>query len=487
MKSLSPSAALLLLLAACGGGAGQRKDDAPVVVSAIGGPASPADPAAGPLDASRRVLLGATAQGLVRFDAAGGIEPGLAERWIVIDDGRSYIFRLREAQWPDGEQVTAAQVVRALRHAIGARSRNTLAPFLAVIDEIVEMTPQVIEVRLKRPRPDLLKLFAQPELAVFRLPAFDGSGPFRTTRQGDALLLRPARDPAASDEDTPALKPQQTLLLRGERAALALARFRAGKSDLVTGGSFADWPLVGVAGVAPANIRIDPALGLFGLAVARRDGFLADPGNRAALAMAINRAALVQSINPDWAPIETLLPAQLDSASPPAAPAWAALPLAARRDTARAAVAIWRRLHPGPLTIRIALPPGPGSTLVWAHVAEGLIAIGATPERVGLDDEAELVLVDAVAPYDSGRWFVATACRLCSPDAETLIEAARDAPDLDARAHRIAEAEAALVADAAYIPIAQPFRWSIVALRLQAWQGNARAWHPLNHLRNDTE
>ena len=149
-----PLLTLILLLGGCGS-SGQRKDNAPVVVSAIGDTAEPADPSAGDMPMASRVLMGATAQGLVRFDAAGQIEPGLAERWIVIDDGRSYIFRLRDAAWPDGEQVTAEQVVRVLRRAAAPDSRNALAPFLAVIEEIVEMTPQVIEVRLKRPRPEI--------------------------------------------------------------------------------------------------------------------------------------------------------------------------------------------------------------------------------------------------------------------------------------------------------------------------------------------
>jgi oligopeptide transport system substrate-binding protein len=68
-----------------------------------------------------------------------------------------------------------------------------------------------------------------------------------------------------------------------------------------------------------------------------------------------------------------------------------------------------------------------------------------------------------------------------------LIVAAREAPDLTARAQRIAEADAALTADVAFIPLAQPLRWSVVTPRLGAWQRNTRAWHPLNHLRNETE
>ncbi len=116
-----------------------------------------------------------------------------------------------------------------------------------------------------------------------------------------------------------------------------------------------------------------------------------------------------------------------------------------------------------------------------------MASIGIHAERTGIGDPADLRLIDAVAPYDSGRWFLATACQLCNEDSMTLIAAARDAPDLDARAHRIAEADAALATNSAYIPIAQPFRWAIVTSRVTGWQGNTRAWHPLNHLRNETE
>ena len=313
----------------------------------------------------------------------------------------------------------------------------------------------------------------------------NGSGPFRAQAGRGGMLLRPIADPSEG-EDAPAPRPQETLFFRGERAAVAVARFRDGQSDLVLGGSFVDWPLLQAAGIAQPNVRLDPALGLFGLAVVSRKGFLADPANRAALAMAIDRPALTGLFHPDWAPVESLLPAQLDSASPPAQPNWSSLSLDQRRQTARAAVAAWTRVHPGQVALRLALPAGPGATLVWSRIAEAFYAIGVTPVRVSYDAAADLRLIDEVAPYDSARWFVATACQLCSDDARTLVEAGRDAPDLYARSHRIAEADAALTADSAYIPIAQPLRWSIVAMRLQAWQGNARALHPLNHLRNET-
>ena len=446
------------------------------------------DPAKDKLHGPARIVLDSAAQGLVRFDAAGQIAPGLAERWIVIDDGMSYIFRLRDAEWADGSKVMAGQVVESLRHQLGGRSRNPLLPYLTAIDEIVEMTPQVIEVRLKRPRPDLLKLFAQPELALFRQQSARGSGPFRMAPLGkNAVLLKPAFDPArSSSDDVEEPAPEQSVQLIGERAARAIVRFVERQSDLVSGGSFVDWPLVKLATIAPANFRLDPAAGLFGLAIVNRDGFLAEAANRAALAQAIDRTALVSAFAPAWEPTEQILPDQLDSAAAPSQPSWTTLSSAQRQEGARNRVRRWKAEHDGDVTVRIALPDGPGATILFGFVGAAFRSIGIEPRRVALDAPAELRLVDEVAPYDSARWYLAATCQPCGTAAEKALVAARDADSLADRADRIAEADLLVNEDAAFISIARPLRWSLVALRLRKWQGNARAWHPLNQLRDES-
>lgn len=489
MKRLACLALLACVssIAGCRGAAPEAQ--APLQVSAIGFRAAPGDPDTGQLDTPRRLVMAATAQGLVGFDAGGQIVPALAESWLVTDEGRSYVFRIRMAEWPDGTPVTTQQVARVLKRATGARSRNALAPFLTAIDDIVAMTDKVIEVRLSRPRPDLLKLFAQPELALLRPTTLDGSGPYRLQPDGSGGAMLALSPDAGRDAEDSGGAPRlgDRIHLRGERAALGIARFKLGTADLVLGGSFADWPIVVAAQIPEAAIRLDPASGLFGLAVADRSGFLATPENRAAVAMAIDRAAVTGSLRPDWTPIENLLPSQLDSAAPPASPQWTSLAFGARQALARQRVAAWQRSNPGPLTLRLALPSGTGAMRVWIAVARSLVAIGISVRRVGVNEPADLRLIDAVAPYDSARWFLAAACRLCGEDVALAIDAARDAPTLDARAHRIAEADAAIAADGAYIPIAQPLRWAIVSNRITGWQGNARAWHPLNHLRNESE
>src|SRR4051794_18060449 len=93
--SLLVLAALALVPGAC------RPSHAGAVrVTVIGGEAKVRDPALAQLSAPDAVLIASVGQGLVQFDAAGNIVPGLAERWNVSGDGLSYIFRIASTDWP---------------------------------------------------------------------------------------------------------------------------------------------------------------------------------------------------------------------------------------------------------------------------------------------------------------------------------------------------------------------------------------------------
>lgn len=66
--------------------------------------------------------------GLVRLSAELEVEPDLAERWEVADDGRTYTFRLREeATYADGRPVLAEDVVYSLERAAGPELRSPVA------------------------------------------------------------------------------------------------------------------------------------------------------------------------------------------------------------------------------------------------------------------------------------------------------------------------------------------------------------------------
>lgn len=471
-----PLVAALLALAGCGEG-----ERGPLRVVAIGGPPLLANPNREVLAPASALLLEAVAQGLVRFDAAGEIEPALAQSWIVSDDGRRYTFRLRRTLWARGEPVTAGQVVERLRTALGRNSRNPFKNVLGAIDQIEAMTDQVLEIRLKSPRPNFLQLLAQPELAI--LADNEGTGPYRLGGQVDGAL-RLVPPPADEDADVTAEQPPE-ILLRSDTAARAIAGFAHEKADLVAGGTIGDLPLLAAAGLPEGRTLVDPARGLFGLSFMRSDGLLAEAPFRQALSMSIDRDAMLARFNlPGLQPRTSILPPGLSEAPAPAVPGWSGAPILARREAAARIVADLTDVERP--RIRIAMPPGPGYRIVFAHIRRDWRHIGVEAVAVGAADEAELRLIDEVAPADLAPWylrrFLCDASRVCDPGADLFIEAARVVSTPAERQSLLAQADRMLNGVTAFIPIGSPVRWSLRSPRLNGLRPNVFARHALTEL-----
>lgn len=459
---------LFLALAACGDAVG----DGPLSVSVIGPQPAIADPSAKRIAPPTAALLTATAQGLVRVDGAGQIEPGLAMRWDVSDDGLYYTFRLGDEAGVDAE--TVAELLRA---ATAASSRNPLRPMAAAIVEIVAVTPEVIEIRLRSPQPDLLGLLAAPEFAL--LIAGRGTGPLTVSgRERGMLTLVPLFPALIEDEPDPRDVARRTVHLRGERAAKAIARFVEGEADVVTGGTFTDQPYLRFVELRARLIRADPVAGLFGFAVVEAEGFLAEAVNRQALAMALDRDAIAAAMaQPGWRAASQLLPeGAAEGVAAPVQPRWTAEAISARRGLAAARVDRWTAEHEAPAPLRIAMPPGPGSRLLFALVARDWAAIGIRVERVPIDADADLRLIDLVAPTQSARWallrFACPFSVVCDAEIDQSIAEGR-----------FADADAMLTELSPFIAVAQPIRWSLVRQGLDGFRENARAVHPVDHLR----
>lgn len=479
MRTRLISVAIGLALTSCS----DAGDNQPITMSVIGSKLQLADPNRGPIGKEAALMLGATAQGLVAFDADGQIEPALAERWIMTDDGLSVIFRIRRAQWADGRPVTSADVAARLRAVSAPSSRNALKPLLSGIDRIVGMTGQVIEIRLKVPQPDFLQLLAQPELAIFRTSPAMGSGPYtiHSMRNG---VTRLRLTPAPGETPSGAEQERSDVRVRGEKASFAIARFAAREIALVTGGGFADLALARAARPASSRFQLDPAYGLFGLAIEADSDPLKDVNIRRALAMAIDRDRIVQLFGVSkWKPVQALLPAQLDSAAPPAALEWVQLSRAERIARARGYVVA----HPGLPEIRVSLPAGASARLLFAALTDDWRRIGVKARLVGPHDPADLRLIDEVAPQSSALWYLSrVSCARgmpCSPAGEAALSAVMAAEKTSDRAAAIAEADAAFASNQPYIPIALPLRWSLVGPQLTGWRASAFAIHPMRHLR----
>lgn len=477
--SLVNALPLLLALGAC---SGERRGPLPV---ALAGDEAAFQTAGARLSPAGQVLRAATVEGLVGFDAEGRVVPAIAERWIVTDDGLGYIFRLREGTWPDGSAIDAQSVATALRRARTTLAGTALGLDLAPIEDIRVMTDRVVEIDLAAPMPDLLTLLAQPEMGLPR--ARRGAGPLGLRRNGAAATLSPI------PPEQRGMPPQEgfarhvrALHLELVPMGRAVQRFNDGLVDVALGGTTDTLPLAGATMLSRGNVQLDPVTGLYGLMVAEAgaDAFAGDPLRREALALAIDRDALVAGFGlGGWAGTTRLVSAEAADADETIGERWPGTTIEQRQALARSRVAAWVASGRPQPVLRLAAPDGPGTRLVVTRLTADFAAIGVRLEHVAPDGRADLVLVDAVARYGRVAWFLdQLACGVapvCSHAGDLLVGQAAHEHDPARRAVMLAEAERQITAVNGYIPLARPLRWSLVRSGVKGFAANPWGWHSL--------
>lgn len=471
--------ALALVLSACG-----QPRDGTLEIAVMGDAAAPRD-APQRLSASAQLLRSATYEGLVGFDEQGRVVPALADRWIVTDNGQSYIFRLRDGTWPDGKRITADATAVALRKTIAGLKERALGLDLAAIADVRVMADRVIEIDLSSPVPELLILLAQPELALSWRGK--GTGPMaRGEDEGGAQIY------TLVPPEQRGLPKQPDFARRARKLALtfaapdkAVARFNDGYADVLLGGRIDTLPLAGSIGLTRGNVQLDPVIGLFGLMIDSTQGFLGAAANREALAMAIDREALIGRFNiGGWQPTTRVVSPDVEDDLGTIGERWQGMTVEDRQAQAAARVAAWKSSGKGIPTLNLAMPNGPGSSRVFEQLRTDLARIGLSVRRVGERDRADLRLVDIVARYGRATWFLnQLSCvvqkAVCSPVGDERVAEARKSVDPAARAALLAEAEAEITAANGFIPIARPLRWSMVRGGTSGFAANPWGWHPL--------
>ncbi len=471
----------LIALAPMLGSCGDNDDDGlPVVM--IGAPDSIFQGGLR-LSPGAQLVRDATSSGLVAINAEGEVVPALGESWIVTDDGRSFIFRLRQIDWPDGEPLTAEDARKSLLATIDSLRDTSLGLDLRKIADIRAMTNRVIEIRLTGAMPEFLQLLAQPELAITRNG--ESIGPMRLERRGEMAILQPTPPEDLGLPGRQGDVPGKPVRLWATSGKEANAAFSGGEAAALLDGTIFTLPLADTGPLSRGTIRLDPAIGLFGMIVTNEQGFLSKPANREALSMAIDRARLLDQFSlGGWQPTAHIVPRGLPEDGGQRGERWAGMSIDDRRAQARARVTAWNRDTGESARVRLWMPDGPGAQRLFDALSLNLATIGVDLRRVRVRQGADLVMIDRLARYPSARWFLnqfncSQVTGPCSPEADELVTQSLAAARAGEAGELLAEAEDELLAQEGYIPLGAPVRWSLVRSGLEGFSENPWARHPL--------
>lgn len=149
------------------------------------------------------VLIDLIFDGLVKLDEKMSLEPGLAERWAVSEDGLTWTFYLRRGvTFHDGEPLTARDVKFTFDVIGNPNYINPHSNILSSIKEIVVLDPHTVRLDLKHPFPSIpyyltfgvlpRRLYEDEDLRSTPMNSHPvGTGPYRLDSwSGDEILLK---------------------------------------------------------------------------------------------------------------------------------------------------------------------------------------------------------------------------------------------------------------------------------------------------------
>jgi len=303
---------LLLATVACGGCSSQPSAPPGYVVVGLENGPTTLDPRFA-TDATAAQVGDLLFDGLTRLDNQSRRRPHLATAWETPDE-QTYLFHLQEGfRFSDGQPVTAADVQATYNSVRDAGSQSPKQQALTAIDTIEVLDPLTVRFRLRQPFAPFLEetglgiLPARQIAAAPMRPLAEpiGSGPFRLTE-----FTLDERIVAARNDGYPLGRPHLAGVIFKvvPDAVSRLLELKRGSLDLVQNSIEPDalgWvrqqPTLAVASGAGTSFQY--------VGVNLRDPHLADVRVRRAIAHAIDRNAIVDTILKGLATVATgLLP-----------------------------------------------------------------------------------------------------------------------------------------------------------------------------------
>lgn len=113
---------------------------------------------------------------LVRVDKSGTkLEPGLAESWDVSEDGATYTFKMRDAKFSDGSQITSEDAKFSLER-IRDDEGSLWSDSYQIIENMETPDPQTLVVKLSGPSAPFLASLAMPGASIISKAGMEEMG-----------------------------------------------------------------------------------------------------------------------------------------------------------------------------------------------------------------------------------------------------------------------------------------------------------------------
>lgn len=233
-------------------------------------------------------------RGLTSYADDGSLQPELAESWSR-DGEAGWLFKLRDAQFQNGEKVTAADVKWTIEQVAAERSTAYLRTEMQGVEQVETPDERTVRIVMKRPSATLPILMASYHLPIICRTSpsgtFVGAGPFKIKSQERGTSIDLERSSNFYKPGLPKLPAIRAVAYADETARVAA--LQAGDVDLI---EYVPWQ--SMEGIEKNSaLKLDTVDGpfMYLLFNGSRPPFN-DPKVRRAVAHAIRRDDIVRSV-----------------------------------------------------------------------------------------------------------------------------------------------------------------------------------------------
>lgn len=258
---------------------------------------------------------------LRRDPETGKLEPGLAEKWEVSQDGLTYTFHLRDAQFSDGSPITAADVAFSLERIHSDKKSAYPAP-LGAVDSIKAGDDRTVVVTLKSPFAPFLgnveiwnmgivskaDVEKRGEDAFVKAPLTSGPYAVKEWKPNEKLVLEP--NPHYWRKGYP--KSDATVeLMEIASPETRQAMIKAGEVDVMRSVPWAQ--IDDLKKVETIDMRLEPSTTIYMTLLSEKREPFSNLKARQAAAYAIDNKAMTKAVTHGYAqPANTTLPGSIE-------------------------------------------------------------------------------------------------------------------------------------------------------------------------------